>query len=229
MSPAQLKSGRKADGLTQQQAAAKLGISQAYLALLETGRRRLTATLGRKVFALYRLSPTSLPVESALADSAYYSSGLALDLAGLGYPGFSFLGSAIRKNPASVLLAALSADDLEVRVVEALPWLVSQFPDMAWDWLLREVKQREIQNRLGYVVALALRVMERQPNEQANSDRLVDVQARLDRARLVREDTLCQQSLSEAEKRWLRDARPPGARYWNLLTDLTVEHLPYVA
>ena len=127
MFPLQLKNGRKVTGLTQQQAAAKLGISQAYLALLENGRRRLTATFGRKVFALYRLSPTALPVESVPVDRAYDSRELARDLAGLGYPGFSFLRSAIRKNPASVLVAALSADDLEVRVVEALPWLVSQF------------------------------------------------------------------------------------------------------
>ena len=40
MSPAQLKNERELAGLTQQHAAAEFGISQAYLALPEPGRRR---------------------------------------------------------------------------------------------------------------------------------------------------------------------------------------------
>ena len=38
---------------------------------------------------------------------------------------------------------------------------------MDWDWLLKEAKQREIQNRLGYVVALARCLME---GQRVNSD-----------------------------------------------------------
>ena len=51
----------------------------------------------------------------------------------------------------------------------------------------------------------------------------------LEPARLAREDTLCQGSLSEAERRWLRQERPADALHWNLLTDLDAEHLPYAA
>jgi hypothetical protein len=61
------------------------------------------------------------------------------------------------------------------------------------------------------------------------ASRLGDVNDLLDHARLAREDTLCQRSLSEAERRWLRQERPAIARHWNLLTDLDVEHLPYAA
>ncbi len=51
----------------------------------------------------------------------------------------------------------------------------------------------------------------------------------LERSRLVREDTFCHASLTEVEKRWLREKRPPEAQHRNLLTDLTVEQLPYAA
>jgi hypothetical protein len=64
------------------------------------------------------------------------------------------------------------------------------------------------QNRLGYVVILARQVAE-QRGDIVAADRLHQVQEVLDRARLVREDTLCQESLSDAER-----------RHWNLLTDL---------
>jgi hypothetical protein len=36
-----------------------------------------------------------------------------------------------------------------------------------------------------------------------------------DRARLVREDRLCQESLSDAERRWLRQTRPTEASHYN--------------
>ncbi len=150
-------------------------------------------------------------------------------LAGLGYPGFLYLRPAEQQNPVSVLLAALSSLDLEVRAIEALPWLVLKFPEMDWEWLLKEARQREIQNRLGFVVSLARRLAERRPTEQLKLGKLAEVEAALDRARLVREDTLCQQSLSAAERRWLRETRPPEARHWNLLADLTPELLPYAA
>lgn len=229
MSPTQLRLARKAAGLTQQQAAARIGVSQAYLALLERGRRRLTEKLTLAFVGLYHLPSTALPLEQLSSGTPRDSEAVAGNLAGLGYPGFSFLRPARQANPASVLLAALSSSDLEVRVIEALPWLVLKFPEMDWEWLLREARQREIQNRLGFVVALARRLAARHPAERANPHRLAETAALLERARLVREDTLCQHSLSQAERRWLRGIRPPEARHWNLLTDLTPEALPYAA
>lgn len=229
MTSTRLRSARKAAGLTQQQAAGRLGISQAYLALLESGRRRLTDELARKAARLYRLPPTELPLEEHPPDAAPDAATVARDLASLGYPAFAYLRPGRRKNPASVLLAALSSDELETRLAEALPWLILQFPELDWDWLLAEAKQREIQNRLGFVVSLARRLSERRFGSHSKQGRLEEVEAGLDRIRLVREDTLCQQSLSEAERRWLRDSRPNAARHWNLLTDLALEHLPYAA
>ena len=52
--------------------------------------------------------------------------------------------------------------------------------------------------------------------------------ANLERSRLAREDTLSNESMTQAERKWLRQNRPSKARHWNLLTDLDVRHLDYV-
>lgn len=225
--PAQLREVRLAAGLTQEQAAKKLGVSQAYLALLEGGHRPLTAGLERKIAKLFRIGPVALRVSSENLQT-WNSSSLAAAIAALGYPGFPRRTGAAANNPASVLLAAVASRDLEVRVVEALPWVAVAYSSLDWEWLVREAKIRDVQNRLGFVVALARQVAEKREQQDAAA-KLRDIEAILDRARLVREDTLCQESLSEAERRWLRHKRSAEAARWNLLTDLDAELLPYAA
>ena len=158
---AQMRSARKAAGLTQQQAADRLGVSQAYLALLERGRHTLTDQLRSKIAKVYRLGPTSLPLEMD-SPVTWNSALVAAALAKLGYPGFRQLRGRGRKNPAIVILAALGARDLEVRVIEALPWLLVEYgSDLDWDWLVRESKLRDLQNRLGFLVTIAREVAEK--------------------------------------------------------------------
>jgi hypothetical protein len=53
--------------------------------------------------------------------------------------------------------------------------------------------------------------------------------AKLEPSRLAKEDTLCRESMTRAERAWLREHRPKLAEHWNLLTDLTVEQLDHVA
>lgn len=227
LNPEQLRSGRLTTGLTQHQAAHQLGISQAYLALLERGRRPVTAELGAKIVKLYRLGPIALPLDGEAVGS-WDSSSLAAGLANLGYPGFRQLAVGEPHNPARILLAAVAASDVEVRVLEALPWLALQYDNLDWEWLIREAKVRDLQNRLGFVVTLARQVAE-QRGDNIAVGRLRNVEETLDHARLVREDTLCQASLSAAERRWLRQTRPSEATHWNLLTDLKTQMLPYAA
>ena len=226
-----LRSGRQTSGLSQVQAAARLGVSQSYLAMLESGKRRLTLELAREAMKVYELPPTVLPPsEAASSRQGLDADALATDLAVLGYPGFAHLRSPDRepKNPVEVLLAALSQDDLDARLAEALPWLVLRYWDLDREWLVREAKLRDLQNRLGFVVSLARRLAERASDEN-RAEALRDVETQLERSRLAREDTLCKASLPEAERRWLVDHRSEEAKHWNLLTDWTADALRYAS
>lgn len=225
--PDLLRSARRAAGLTQRQAADRLGVSQAYVALLERGQRPVTAQLGSRIANLYGLGPVALPLGTEDPDS-WESSSLAAGLASLGYPGFRQLAGAPAHNPATLLLAAIAASDVEVRVLEALPWLAVEYNNLDWEWLIREAKIQDVQNRLGFVVTLARQVAAKR-GDGAAAGRLHETEEILDRSRLVREDTLCQDSLSDAERRWLRQTRPTEADHWNLLTDLVAQLLPYAA
>lgn len=227
VSPEGLRAARNTMGLTQHQAADRLGISQAYLALLERGRRPVTDQLAARIASLYSLGPIALPLSSQNL-AKWNSSSFAAGLASLGYPGFRQLVGAPTVNPASLLLAAAVARDIEVRILEALPWLAVEYVNLDWEWLIQEAKIRDVQNRLGFVVTLARQIGEKR-GDRAMAARLQEIEQILDHARLVREDTLCQESLSDAERRWLRQVRTAEARHWNLLTDLHSQTLPYAA
>ena len=150
------------------------------------------------------------------------------DLAALGYPGFSHLAHGRKKNPTEVLLSALSARELNSRLVEALPWVLLEYLDLNWSSLVNAAKVRDLQNRLGYVTSLARRVAEKQgASEKAAALRRRE--SELERSRLLREDTLCHESLTKVERNWLDTSRPDEAKYWRLLTDLRPEHLSYAS
>lgn len=222
------KAGRLSAGLTQKQAAAALGVSQPYLSQLEMGQRPVTSELARAATALYRLPATALPMpeppsEGDLADAAQ----LARQLSGLGYPEFSHLRSR-KANPAAVVLEALLQKDLETRLAEALPWVLMTYPDLDWAWLVRHAKLHDVQNRLGFLVAVAKRLGADRPEFASAFSQLSVVEQQLERARLVREDTLCRESMPAAERRWLKAHRSTLARHWNLLTGLAADQLSYV-
>ena len=224
-----LRDGRQKRGWTQQMAAAKLGVSQPYLALMEREERPVPVRLARRAAHLYGLPLTALPVESDWTEVPHCDEReMTAYLAGLGYPGLAYLRPAKKRNPAEVLFTALSCEDLESRLTEALPWVVLEYPDLDWDWLVRAAKVQNFQNRLGFVTSMARRLAEQRGNESVAST-LRQHELALEKARLVHEDTLCHRSLSEAEKHWLREHRPAEARHWNLLTDLSPQHLSYAA
>jgi transcriptional regulator with XRE-family HTH domain len=217
-----LRAARLQKGWTQAQAANEFGVSQGYVALLEGGARQPSEGLRLLMVKKLGLPPTAVPlVQGRPADS----DRLAADLADLGYPGFAHLVRSRRvpRNPAAVLLDALHVDRLEARTVEALPWLVAKFPDLDWDWLVPRVKASDLQNRLGFVVTLARQLAERSKGPTAESLRARELG--LERSRLVREDAFGRSSMTEAERRWLRTNRPESAAHWNVLSNLTAEHL----
>lgn len=227
MTGLQLRQARQNAGWTQEKTAARLGVTQAYLSMMEKGRRSVSAELAARAVSLLKAPPTALPLAGE-ENPSRAASDFQTALGSLGYPGFSYLHHGKRRNPAEVLFLALDQADLDSRVVEALPWLAFTFADLDWNWLVPQVKVRDRQNRLGFVVRLANEVAGRRSAKERHST-LEKVEAGLERSRLAREDTLCHDSMTVAERKWLRQKRPASAEHWNLLSDLTVEHLAWAA
>ena len=195
---------RKRNGLTQVAAASFLGVSQPYLSLLEKGARPLTAALRN------RMKTDGGQGEKRTSDDLFRA-----QLSGLGYPGFAHVEKSRRKLRADALLmAVLAQPDADARVVEALPWLVTAFKDqLDFSSMVRQAKLRNLQNRLGFLL---------QASGVDSPAGLLAVRD-LDRARLVREDTLCWDSMPAATREWMRANRTPLAAHWNVLTRLQAE------
>jgi transcriptional regulator with XRE-family HTH domain len=228
MTAAQWKSGRETVGLTQFVAARSLNVSQPYLSQLETGLRVAGAELERKAANLYRL-PSALPLSEALKVRGGAPDELQRKLASLGYPGFEHVRSKAVSNPAEVMLNAVVMPDLDTRLTEALPWVLSTYTDLNWEWLRDRAKLNNAQNRLGYLVHLAKQAARASAERQGAVQVLSRWEKELEEARLAREGTLCRESMPEPERVWLRSNRPEAAAHWSLLTGLTAEQLPYAA
>lgn len=223
MTGTELKKARNASRLTQIEAAAELGVSQTYLSLLEKGRRPVTRALNKKAARVFQLSPIEVPLRADLWNvPPGTNKKLAADLARLGYPGFSHLKPGKPRNPAEVLIAALMAEDLEARLVEALPWVLLRYAGLDWNLLIMAAKVRDAQNRLGFIVNRARRVAQNK-GDFKTAALLEKKESELEPARLLKEDTLCYSFMTNAERKWLREKRPDDARHWRLLTDLTPE------
>jgi transcriptional regulator with XRE-family HTH domain len=223
-----LRTARKQKGLTQAKAASHLGVTQAYLSMLENQHRPVPAHQLPRVVEVYGLPPSALPLRGPEDRRQLNDSNVASELAALGYPGFSYMHDLRPKwNPAELLLAALTNDELESRVAKGLPWLVYAFSNnMNWDWLVREAKANDVTNRLGFAVALAQRVAERK-GDLAAAQALHTVEARLFPSVLLREETFCHEQMTNAERRWLKENRTAEARRWNVLSDLSSESLTH--
>jgi hypothetical protein len=151
---------------------------------------------------------------------------LARQISGLGYPDFAYLRPR-KANPAAVVLAELLRRDLETRLAEALPWVLFAYPDLDWSWLIRHAKLQDVQNRLGFLVAVAKDLTTDRPGYQSAFSQLCAAEQQLERAQLARLDTLCRESMSQTERAWLAANRSPLARHWNLLTGLTADQFSY--
>jgi transcriptional regulator with XRE-family HTH domain len=229
MTAAQWKTGREKAGLTQVVAARALDVSQPYLSQLETGLRVASAGLARKAAKLYELPPTALPLPERLDVRGASPDELQRQIASLGYPGFEHVRFKAVSNPVEVVLNALVKPDLDTRLVEALPWVLSAYTDLNWEWLRDRAKWNNAQNRLGYLVHLAEQTARAWPGRQGAVQVLSRWEQELEEARLAREGTLCRDSMPESERTWLRSNRPEAAIHWSLLTSLTAGQLPYAA
>lgn len=226
MNARQLIEGRIKKGLEQQKAAEMLGVSQPYLSLLESGKRKLTKKLADKVYEIFELPPEEILLPEDWENLPEPGNDeLAAALAGFGYPKFSHLKSrAANINPAQVLFSALKKTDLDSRIAESLPWLVFTFHELNWEKLIKFAKVFDLQNRLGFIVTLARQLAEKDENIQKIA-RLSKVETELEKSRLLKEDVLANASLTKAEKAFLKTNRSPEAEYWRVLSDLSVGNL----
>jgi hypothetical protein len=109
-----------------------------------------------------------------------------------------------------------------------MPWVLERYPELDWKGLVAHAKLRNAQNRLGFFVTVARELAEGRSNAEASA-KLKEVEGELERSRLAAETTLGRDSMPEAEKRWLRENRPPQAKRWNVLSSLTASELPYAS
>ena len=219
----ELRDTRRQLRWTQKQAAEKLGVSQTYLSLMEGGLRPVPATLVNRLAKHAPLPATALPL---MDEVRFQPQAFAASLGAVGYPRFSYLSkSGRRANPATLVLTALTQDQLEPRLTEALPWLLLTYPTLDWHWLVERAKRRNLQNRLGFLVSLARELAEKQSNRD-----LVGLLARweqtLEEARLAKVDALSRR-LTSAERQYFQTHRSPTAAHWNLLTGLSADALQY--
>lgn len=227
MTGVQWKRARQAASLTQAVAARSLGVSQPYLSQLESASRQASPELAQKAAVLYGV-PTVVPVPRSRQSQDLGPDDLQRELAELGYPGFAHIALGPPENPARVVLSAIVQKDLDTRLVEALPWVMSKYTDLDWGYLRDQAKLRNAQNRLGYVVHLAKCVVASRPFDASAAQTLDGWETELEEARLAKEDTLCRESMPQRERRWIKEHRSPAAAHWNLLTSLTPEQLSYV-
>jgi transcriptional regulator with XRE-family HTH domain len=221
MSGADLRNARREREWTQAELAARLGVTQAYVCLLERNQRAVPRRLARKLASVLKLSPSTLPMGVGRASLKPDEATSALGA--VGYPGFAYLRNRRPLNPADLLLRALRPRDVDARVVEALPWVVLKYPDLDWAWLLREAKADDLQNRLGFLMSVARQLAELR-GETETAKRLAEQEQTLAGSRLLREGAF-RESLTDAERRWLRDNRPPDAAHWNMLSTINAAEL----
>ncbi len=219
MTGAQLLDVRESRQWNQHELASRLGVSQAYVSLLERGRRPVPAGLAIRLVALFDLPATALPVRE---NKPFHGDGDTRALGALGYEGFAYLRQPQQSNPAEVLLRILGTEDLDARVVEGLPWLVRTYPNLNWDWVVPLAKQSDLQNRLGFVVAVACGLAEAADDTETVTI-LRAVEARLEKSLLQKHGSFARHSMTGAEERWLRVHSSPEARRWNMLSTLSAQ------
>jgi transcriptional regulator with XRE-family HTH domain len=220
MSGSDVRDARQQRRWTQADLARRLGVSQAYVCLLERERRPAPGPLAEKLVKVLGLSPVALPVRATVR--AFGAGDAAGALGALGHPGFAYVRGR-RWNPAELLVRVLGQPDVDARVVEALPWLLLRYPNLDWTWLLREAKANDLQNRLGFLLAVSRELAELR-GELDTARTLAAQERALEGSRLQREGSF-RSSMTAAEQRWLRQHRPAVAAEWNVLSTMTATEL----
>jgi len=95
---------------------------------------------------------------------------------------------------------------------------------------VQQAKLHDLQNRLGFVVALARKAGRRSGLLNSRRDvALEQLETTLSRSLLAREELIAGAHVSESERQWLKKHRSKEARDWNVLSNWRPEALRYVA
>jgi len=227
-----LRRFRELAGWTQVRLAARLGVTQAYLSLMESGGRPIPDRIAGAANRILNLPATTIPMpESGSLDAPVSGPWVEEALARLGYPGLARRKNrpgGKMKNPIELLLRALAVDDLDPRLAEALPWLLLHFDGCDLKLLATEAKMRDLQNRLGFAVALARQVAERNVAYRHRLPDLRQFEQTLERSRLAGEGGYGRGEPTRRGRDRVRRNRSAAATHWNVVTDLKSEDLPYV-
>jgi hypothetical protein len=97
-------------------------------------------------------------------------------------------------------------------------------PDLDWPWLVRHVKQHDLQNRLGFVITVARQLAERW-DDRITAAALGKWEHVLEPSRLQKEEEFAGAALTDAERRWLRANRSAEAAHWNVLSTVSADSL----
>lgn len=225
-SGSEFKTWRKKAGKTQADAANAVGVQQPFVCAVEKGLRPVTPAMRNWLYSVCPEALTATPPPDRSATQS--SENLKEQLGSLGYPGFAYLASESRKaDSLKVLLDALKTEDLDQRVTEVLPWVLAHQTDLDWRKLTNEARLSNLQNRLGFLLDVTVDAAKRLHWNDAAA-RLEPWLYWLRDARLYKEDTLCQKSLTQVERRRLRRSRPKAARFWRLFTDLNAKEIAHV-
>jgi transcriptional regulator with XRE-family HTH domain len=213
-----LQSFRLEQGWNQQELARRLRVSQTLVSLWEQGQRAVPAKRFVQLKKLgMKMSATTLPMRDLAKQKRV---DYTQELSNLGYPGFAhFKTGEPNWNPAQLLVQALSERSLDRRVAEALPWLAMRYSEMDWNWVQREAKLRNLQNRLGFTLALGKKLADRKQDTES-ATRLEKQEQSLQDSLLAKEDTYCYDSMTLVERKWLLANRSQDAAAWHVLSDL---------
>ena len=155
-------------------------------------------------------------------------------LASLGYPGFAYLVPYFNDqgafDPTELIQWAVIQDVLDVRLIEAIPWLIAAYAaKIDWGKLINNVREHGAQNRLGYLVCLALDLAESKQSLSHPETRqlLKGSLLQLQEIRQSQEQTLMEEWCGPALRAWMRVNRSREASEWHLLSTLTTNHVQH--
>jgi transcriptional regulator with XRE-family HTH domain len=225
----ELKAARRRARLSQVELSQALGISQAYVSILERSSRAVPQRIARVLAALLEFRPTELPLSSApVGKGDECNESLTRTLAQFGHPHFANRAEGrASQNPTGFLISALaSLERAGADVITALPWILLEF-EVDSEYLATTAIASGLQNRLGFLVSLARVIAQRELRFLHRHYELDSLEQRLDASRLAREDTFGGRELGEGMRAWLRENRTDAARHWNLLTDLAPQDVNY--